>query len=242
MSNPEQIDGNGEHSANIPPYISFQSLKTLVSDFKQHTVPGRVDRTVLTRFSGGVGGQIVTALGFLGLIDGAKVPTSLFRSLVDSFGSEHWDKWLAKIIRESYAPLFNLNLETATPGQFAEAFRKAYPAKEQTARKCISFFLAATKEAKIPVSQYILKGTKVRAATVKRKSKAEADTATNGDQKPKTKSPQNPGSGDESPPPEKSMSDKLLEKFPPFDPAWPDEIKAKWFEGYEKLLSMGAKK
>jgi len=37
------------------------------------------------------------------------------------------------------------------------------------------------------------------------------------------------------------MASQLLEKFPTFDPTWPDEIKAKWFEGYERLLGLGEK-
>jgi hypothetical protein len=32
------------------------------------------------------------------------------------------------------------------------------------------------------------------------------------------------------------MKELLLAKFPQFDPAWPDELKAKWFDGYERLL------
>ena len=31
----------------------------------------------------------------------------------------------------------------------------------------------------------------------------------------------------------------LLSKFPSFDPSWPDDVKAKWFEGFDRLLNMG---
>jgi hypothetical protein len=34
----------------------------------------------------------------------------------------------------------------------------------------------------------------------------------------------------------------LLAKFPEFDPAWPDPIKAKWFEGFEQFMKGAAPK
>jgi Family of unknown function (DUF5343) len=39
----------------------------------------------------------------------------------------------------------------------------------------------------------------------------------------------------------KSVVNQLLDKFPPFDPAWFDELKAKWFDGYQRLLAIGEK-
>ena len=35
---------------------------------------------------------------------------------------------------------------------------------------------------------------------------------------------------------------KLLEKLPSFDPAWPDEIKTKWFQAFDELLRRGVTK
>ena len=39
----------------------------------------------------------------------------------------------------------------------------------------------------------------------------------------------------------KAVVDQLLDKFPAFDPAWTDDLKAKWFDGYQRLLTMGEK-
>lgn len=33
----------------------------------------------------------------------------------------------------------------------------------------------------------------------------------------------------------------LLDKFPAFDPAWPDDIKAKWFDGFDTFMKGAAK-
>jgi hypothetical protein len=32
------------------------------------------------------------------------------------------------------------------------------------------------------------------------------------------------------------MREMLLAKFPEFDPNWPDPLKTKWFEGFERLM------
>jgi hypothetical protein len=34
--------------------------------------------------------------------------------------------------------------------------------------------------------------------------------------------------------------EKLLEKFPPFDPNWPDPIKEKWFAGFDQFMKKAA--
>jgi hypothetical protein len=33
-----------------------------------------------------------------------------------------------------------------------------------------------------------------------------------------------------------SWQQLLLSKFPSFDPAWPDDVKTKWFEGFNQLM------
>jgi hypothetical protein len=32
------------------------------------------------------------------------------------------------------------------------------------------------------------------------------------------------------------LINQLLGKFPSFDPGWPDDIKKKWFEGFDRLM------
>jgi hypothetical protein len=46
-------------------------------------------------------------------------------------------------------------------------------------------------------------------------------------------------------PPQQSESDSwenaLLSKFPAFDPAWPDEVKSKWFDDFKALMELKKK-
>src|ERR1700733_7919199 len=65
-------------SSGTPPYTSYRTFKTFIEDLHEHGVPSRIDRSVLTRFSGVVGTQLMHALRFLGLIedDGRPPPRS----------------------------------------------------------------------------------------------------------------------------------------------------------------------
>jgi len=164
----------------MPPYVSFPTLKTLLKSFQEHGPPGRVDRTVLPTFSGSVAGQLIPALRFLGLIDPANHPTDLLRALVSDYGTDAWPSSLKMVLESAYTPLDKLNLQTASPSQFDEAFTKAYPGAENVVRKCKTFYLAAATEAKIPISPFILRNKKPRSTPAKKRTAKPADSKQNG--------------------------------------------------------------
>jgi len=165
-------DGAAAKPRRTPPYIAFSTLKTLFDEFKKHGVPGRIDRSVLTRFSGGVGGQLVAALRFLELIDEASIPTQALRDLCAAYQTDQWVAALRSMLKRAYSPVFNVQLETASPSQFLEVFRKAFPAPDETFRKCVTFFLNAAREAEVSISPFILKGAKPRRGPPKKPRKA----------------------------------------------------------------------
>jgi hypothetical protein len=154
-----------------PPYIAFQSLKTLCATLKEHGIPGRIDRSVLGNFSGAVGGQVMTALKFLHLTDDDNHPSQLLRDLAEAHGTDRWSQTLAGVVRDAYKPIFELNLEAASPAQFNEKFRTAYPGKDETLRKSQGFFINAIREAAIPTSSYLMKNKKPRSGPTKRRAK-----------------------------------------------------------------------
>lgn len=159
-----------------PPYTAFQSIKTLIGTLKENGVPGRIDRSLLNNFSGQVASQLLTALRFLRLTDDQGHPTTALEMLVDASGTDDWGAALESVVRDAYAPLFTLNLATASPQQFNDAFRREYSAEGDTFRKCVTFFINAAREAKIPISAYIMQNKKPRlqSPTKKRASKAPA--------------------------------------------------------------------
>ena len=77
--------GTGE-VAGTPPYTSYRTFRTFIDDLREHGVPSRIDRSVLTRFSGVVGSQLMHALRFLGLIEDDGRPTPRLRELVTRMG------------------------------------------------------------------------------------------------------------------------------------------------------------
>lgn len=165
------LNGSPERtrSRGAPPYTSYRTFKTFIEDLHEHGVPSRIDRSVLTRFSGVVGTQLVHALRFLGLIEDDGRPTQHLKDVVKAHGAGHWPETLLKLLREEYAPMFAIDLETATPSHFNEAFRKAFPAADAVVQKCVTFFLYAASDAGVKISGRVLKGRKPRSLTPRKK-------------------------------------------------------------------------
>ena len=164
-------------SVRTPPYTSYRTFKTFIQDLREQGVPSRIDRSVLTRFSGVVGSQLMHALRFLGLIEDRGRPTRRLEELVNADGAGRWTEALLELLRQEYAPVFAINIETATPSHFNEAFRKAFPAADAVVQKCVTFFLYAANDAGVKISARVLKGRKPRSLTPRRKpAPAQAET------------------------------------------------------------------
>jgi hypothetical protein len=156
-------------SSGTPPYTSYRTFRTFIEDLQEHGVPSRIDRSVLTRFSGVVGTQLMHALRFLSLIEDDGRPTQRLKELVSAHATAHWPEKLLERLRQEYAPMFAIDLETATPSHFNEAFRRAFPAAEAVVQKCVTFFLYAASDAGVQISGRVLKGRKPRSLTPRRK-------------------------------------------------------------------------
>ena len=155
-------------SLRTAPYTSYRTFNTFIEDLREHGVPSRIDRSVLTRFSGVVGGQLMHALRFLGLIDDEGRTMERLRKLVAAHGGAEWPETLSQALKQSYAPMFAIDLETATPSHFSATFRKAFPAADAVVQKCVTFFLYAAADAGLEVSARILKGRKPRSLAPRR--------------------------------------------------------------------------
>ena len=156
-------------SSGTPPYTSYRTFKTFIEDLHERGVPSRIDRSVLTRFSGVVGTQLMHALRFLGLIEDDGRPTARLKGLVKAHGTGNWREKLLELLRDEYAAMFAIDLGTATPSHFHEAFRRAFPAADAVVQKCVTFFLYAANDAGVKISGRVLKGRKPRPLTPRRK-------------------------------------------------------------------------
>lgn len=239
-------DHNGETKAARPaPYVSWRTVKTLLSDMHDHGVPTRIDRSVVERFSGGVRSQLMPALRFLGLIQGDNLPTERFRLLAKSYGTAEWQAALSELVQSEYSSLFSLDLESATPSHFNETFRKAFPGSDGVLVKCQTFFIQAAQDAGIKIGSRLLAGKKRGpVAGAGRKKAAKKEAAPNSD----SEIPINRAGGNNqknhTPPPidkdgsARSFEKELLAKFPEFDPKWEDEIKKQWFAGFQQFMAL----
>jgi Family of unknown function (DUF5343) len=161
MADAKQEDGAARGA--IPPYVPFPSLKSFIQNASQQGLANRIDRSVLTNFSGSTQTQLITALRFLGLIDVKGHPTDRLETLVRASGTDEWSNALAAALRDRYPTLFGeFDLARATPNQFGERFRSTFPGSDAVQRKAVTFLLGAAQDAKISVSPHITKNKKPR--------------------------------------------------------------------------------
>jgi hypothetical protein len=112
------------------------------------------------------------ALRFLGLIEDEGRPTARLEELVGAVDAGRWREALLDLIRQEYAPIFAIELESATPSHFHETFRKAFPAADAVVQKCVTFFLYAANDAGVKISARVLKGRKPRSPAPPRRPPA----------------------------------------------------------------------
>ena len=168
----------------------------------------------------------MTALKALNLIDDDGRPQRELELLVFAEGRERREA-LRDVLRRLYGPVFELDLARATRAQFHEAFRR-FGAREGVLAKCEAFFIQAARDAGIELSQYITAGRHGdRRAAAPRASRAtgqaERASPTVADAAPV---PVDPGL---------ALAQRILEKYPDFDPSWTPEVQASWFNGMTKL-------
>jgi len=207
-----------------PPYVGYTTFKNFIGSVKE-LIPARIDPThpFMQGQSGSAQSFLMVALRFFGLIDG-KIPTPELKRLAQSEGDQRKEIWKAMFVK-AYAPIIEgIDLTNATAGMLHEKFREQGLTGE-TVNKCFSFFVAGAEEAGIPIAKHLAPGVK---------------TGGNGSSR-KTRKPKNQGVNDAPSVPAASaqpqdMKAMLLAKFPEFDPAWPEDLKKQWFDGYGTLL------
>jgi len=224
---------NDVNKKRSPPYVSYRSFLTLLDELRLG-VPSRMDRSYWgNKFSGSTGTQLMSALRFLNLVDVSGIPTSQLKELVMARGIAKAEI-LKKISQESFSFLIDDSFECdkATYAQLEETFHDAYQVEKDVARKCIKFFIEMARDAGIPLSTFITKRSKnSRPPQNLEKIPKRIGTRTNQN----VSIPQHM----EIVPHSNSWKELLLNKFPSFDPNWPNEVQVKWFEAFDELLKRG---
>lgn len=216
-----------KEKASIPPYVSYKTVQNFLERLKVG-IPSRIDTSLMNTFSGTVQSQLISTLRYLNLITQHGTPTEHLTRLVNSEEHEK-QKTLREIIKISYPFLFteDVDLGRITPNLLNELFVSA-GTSGGTTQKCIAFFTALAKDARIKLSPHINSQTR-RVGTSKSRNKVRINKKTGNV----------PASNKENNSPTVSMTVEqvLLAKFPSFDPEWSDEVKSKWFDGFKDLMN-----
>lgn len=222
-------------ATQIPPYVSHRTFTTFLESIKPG-IPDRIDGSVFdASFSGTSRKQVTSALKSLFLIDDDLRPTRRLEVLVRSEGESRRSAW-RELLEEVYAPLFRLDLEAATPFQLREELRKLVRT-ESMLIKCESFFKHAAIDAGIKLSPHIMRRKLVRRRKrpEPRTGKAEDSTTHNRTQDESVR--QTESTADAPSMQLEIFADKILEKYPQFDPNWSEEAQENWLAGMERLTN-----
>lgn len=224
-----KLPTNETVSQRIPPYVPYRTFINFLDGLKVG-VPSHIDKSVLASYSGAMQSWLKASLRAMKLIDLQGVPQDPLYDLARAEGAPR-KALLKELFEATYDPIRKLvELETTTPAKLESAFNQL-GASGETVKKCISFLTAMGKDAGVELSPHLLKHTR---ATPRRPNRQNRPARQ-----------RNGGPAEEASPPRQNdessrgtdWTHQLLAKFPSFDPAWPDDLKAKWFEGFERLMS-----
>ena len=178
--------------------------------------------------SGGMQSALMLALAYLDLInpDTGAITEKLNR-FVHSEGADK-QRVLQEILTAAYPFIFKdgFQLERATTSQLEERFKDSGLSGD-TLRKSVTFFLKAATDAGLKVSPHI-KGVRASRAGVARQKRSVPE-------KSEISISKEPAPAQSE---EVSWEKALLSKFPSFDPAWPDDVKSKWFDDFKALMEL----
>lgn len=215
--------------SEVPPYIAFSTFLSFIKGLAKTGVPSRIDKSLLRNMSGGNQSALLASLKWFDLIDVAGAHGDRLDLLVKAGDSA--GEVLRSMLPDAYHFMSDgsIDLARATGAQIEEKFR-SYGLSGSTIIKAMAFFLSACKEAEVPLSTHIKLPKVVRpngASKGKKGRQAAAATAEDADD-----------DQDEEPPIVRTAADALMDKFPAFDPSWPEKIQEQWFAAFGKMQDM----
>ncbi len=218
-------------TTSTPVYIPYATFISALDALKRDGIPGtgKIDKTLWDTQSGAIQGQILIGFRFLGLIDEHNKVLPALPPLVNASAEER-KPMLKKVIEGAYSKLLALDLNTISQGQLDQALRD-YNIGGSTLTRAVRFFVKACQEAGIPISSRV--SGKNQPPAPGAPPQARRRRTTGGGRREQSAGPtENGGTSTGA----GQWEEKLLEKFPTFDPSWPDALKTQWFEGFGRLM------
>ncbi len=158
-----------------PPYVSYSSFTSFIKGLSETHVHDRIDKTVMSNYSGSTIYALLPALQWLNLIDENGAPQTMLHALANAKDDNEYREHLSKIVKERYSFVFNagFDLAKASGGQVKEAFEKQ-DISGSTITKCMSFFLAIAKNAGIVISPHVKAPPLTKRSSPKKKAAAKS--------------------------------------------------------------------
>jgi hypothetical protein len=208
-----------------PPYVAYKTFSNLIASLRESGLPNRIDRSVLSGMSGASQSYVMSAFKFLGLVSVDGVPTALLKQLVTEPKNEK--VLLSAAVKEKYDFIFHdhFNITAATEAELEEKFREKGLSGE-TIRKSISFLTMICEATGIAISPHLKS----------KRGPSSGNGVTRRYKKRKGSNDDEPEDQQTPPSAPQSLQDKLLAKFPEFDPKWDAEMQKTWFATFEQFM------
>jgi hypothetical protein len=218
-------------TTSTPVYIPYATFVSALDALKRDGIPGtgKIDKSLWDTQSGAIQGQILIGFRFLGLIDEHNRVLPGLPALVNASAEER-KPMLKKFIEGAYSKLLALDLRTISQGQLDQALRE-YNIGGSTLTRAARFFVKACQETGIPISSRVSGKTQPGAPGAPTQTRRRGRGSV-GRREPIGTTTMNGGTSTGA----GQWEEKLLEKFPVFDPSWPDALKTQWFEGFGRLM------
>lgn len=212
------------HKPLGPPYGPPANLLCVLRAWRERGMPDRVTKEWFARI--GLSENLATrnlhGLRYLRLIDERDIPTDIAEKLRLA-SSEAYRAILAAVLRTAYAKVWAVvDPAHESRQRIEDAFRHEAPSAQRG--RMVACFLGLCIEAGLlPPALHVRSGRSSRVGDPRHSTAPTAMRSAPG----------------------RLLSDLaasnplelLFAKFPGFDPAWPDEVKIKWFDAFARLLA-----
>lgn len=229
------------------PYAPAKVIIDLIERYRSRGLPSPINGEVLARagVSDSLSSRTLQALATLDLIDAEGKPSAALEGMRVAPEAEYLNR-MGEWLTAAYADALQfVDPGTANETEVRDAFRQYKPVGQQD--RMVSLFMGLFRHAGLAPEKTPTGG----AAPRKKANVAVGKPKTEKARTPPPGAPdpgQNKGDGqgngigqnnEKDPAPQYLTA--LLAKFPDFDPAWSDDIKAKWFEGFDTFMKGAAK-
>jgi len=209
-----------------PPYGPPANLQTIFEAWRERGLPSVIDRAWFERI--GLSGNLATrnlhALRFLRLIDDDRRPTEHAQRLAIAATGD-FASALAAIVRTSYAKVWAICDPADAPrARIEDAFRHELPVAQRS--RMVACFIGLGRLAGLRIAVDAPRAGRGR--VTRRVSRVMPPPAA-------AVPPAQPAPAPAPAGGHRELFAALLEKFPAFDPAWPDGVKERWFDAFARF-------